>query len=101
MVGNQIVLPCFHSPTGEVCATMPHVQIHLPILTSIARSALSVGRAAREAEERKQWKYGALGTLFRETAGVYGESTAALISEIGRRIRSAVRKKYDVELWVS
>ena len=101
--------------------------------TNIYSSAVSVGHAARKAEERRRRKYGVLGVRFRfelvavETAGVYGESTAALISEIGRRITevtgesretrwleqrlglavqrgnalsilTAVREKYDVEL---
>ena len=33
--------------------------------TNIYSSAVSVGHAAREAEERKRWKYGALGARFR------------------------------------
>ena len=60
--------------------------------TNIYSSAVSVGHAEREADERKRRKYRVLGARFRfepvavETAGVCGESTAALISEIGRCI---------------
>ena len=73
--------------------------------TNIYSSAVSVGHAAREAEERKRRKYGALGARFRfepvavETAGVYGESTAALISEIGRRITEATGESRET-LWL-
>ena len=67
--------------------------------TNIYSSAVSVRHAAPEAEKQKRRKYGALGTRFRfapvlvETRGVYGESTAALISEIGRRITEAARER--------
>ena len=60
--------------------------------SSVINSAMSVGYAAWEAEERKQQKYSALGGCFRfepvavETTGVYGVTTGALVSEIGRRI---------------
>ena len=63
--------------------------------TNIYSSAVLVGHAARKAEERKRRKYGALGTRFRfesvaiETEGVYGETTAAFISEIGKCINEA------------
>ena len=102
--------------------------------TNIYSSAVSVGHAAREAVQRKHRK--ALRARFKfqpvavETAGLYGEFTAALISEISRRITeatgesretlwleqrfglavqrgnalsilTAVRKKYEVELGTS
>ena len=88
----------FPRSNGVVCAGTP-VQTPMPILTY--SSAVSVGHAAQEAEERKRRKYGALGGRFRfepvavETAGVYGEITAALISEIGRRITDAIGESRD------
>ena len=60
--------------------------------TNIYGSAVTPGRAASRAEESKRRKYAALGERFRfepiavETAGVYGSTTAAVISELGRRI---------------
>ena len=55
-------------------------------------SAIAPGRAARCAEESKRRKYAALEGRYRfeplaiETSGVFGESTAAVLTEIGRRI---------------
>ena len=37
MVRERMVLPCSHSSTREVCAEMPPVQTHMPILISIAQ----------------------------------------------------------------
>ena len=66
---------------------------------------LQLGRIGRACSAggggAKAPKYGALGTRFRlepvkvETAGVYGESTAALIPEIGRRITEATGESRD------
>ena len=60
--------------------------------TNLNGSAVSPGSAARKAEERKRSKYPDMVARYRfepiavETTGVYGNSTEALISEIGRRI---------------
>lgn len=60
--------------------------------THIYSSAVSAGSAAREAEVRKRRKYEALSTRYRfepisvETTGVYGATTCALLSDMGRRI---------------
>ena len=55
-------------------------------------SAIAAGSAANKAEERKRNRYSNLETRYRfeplsiETMGTYGNSTAKLVSEIGRRI---------------
>jgi hypothetical protein len=60
--------------------------------TRLNSSAVAPGSAASEAEDRKRRKYSALGDRYRfepvavETAGVFGSTTGALLSEIGRRI---------------
>ena len=60
--------------------------------THLIGSAISAGSAATEAETRKRRKYGALLQQFLfepialETSGVYGESTARIVKEIGRRL---------------
>ena len=72
---------------------------------NIFSSAVLVEHAAQEAEERKRRKYGALGVHFRcepvavETTGVYGESVAALISQICRRITEATGESTET-LWL-
>ena len=56
------------------------------------RSAMEAGTAANSAEERKRRKYPALAEAHQfepiavETMGVYGESTGAILSAIGRRL---------------
>ena len=60
--------------------------------SSINESAIAAGSAANKAEERKRNRYSNLETRYRfeplsiETMGTYGNSTAKLVSEIGRRI---------------
>jgi len=60
--------------------------------TNVNSSAVAPGNAALKAEEAKRRKYAVLGTRFRfepiavETAGVFGRSTASVISELGRLI---------------
>ena len=60
--------------------------------TNLNSSAVAPGYAARKAEESKRRKYSELEARFRfepkavETTGVYGVTTASVISELGRRI---------------
>ena len=62
--------------------------------SNINNSAVEPGSAARGAEDAKRRKYEALTTRFRfepiavETSGVYGDTTASIIAEIGRRMTS-------------
>ena len=60
--------------------------------SNVNNSAVAPGNAALKAEKAKRRKYAELGTRFRfepiavETAGVFGVSTASVVSEIGRLI---------------
>ena len=70
--------------------------------TNIYRFAVSVGHAARKVEKRKV--RGACACFRFEhvtvnTASVYGESTAALISEMGRCITEATGERKET-LWL-
>ena len=94
MVRDRIVLPYFHFFHGRnLCWDTTCTDTYAN--TNINSSAVAVSHAAREAKERKCRKYGGLGSCFKfepvavERAGVYGESTAVLLSEIGRRITEA------------
>ena len=64
-------------------------------VTRVNNSALAAGSVARDAEAGQRRKYAALGIRYRfepiavETAGSYGGTTGALLSEIGRRISNA------------
>ena len=67
----------------------------------IHESATKAGSAANKAEERKRQHYQNLETRYRfeplafETTGVYGKSTAKLVSEIGRKITGATGDKRE------
>lgn len=71
----------------------------------IYNSAVSAGSAAREAEVRKCRKYEALSTRYRfepisvETTGVYGATTCALLSDMGRRISNVSGDRRET-LWL-
>ena len=85
----------FPSPTREVCTD-----------ANIYCLAVSLAHAAPETEKRKRRMYGAPGALFRvepitvEAASVYGESTVALISEIGGRITKATGESRETALCI-
>lgn len=70
-------------------------------VSHVNSSAVAPGNAAREAEERKRRKYAALGARYRfepvavETAGVYGDTTGTLLSEIGRRLVEATGERRE------
>ena len=73
--------------------------------THVNGSAVSPGSAAREAEDEKRRKYAALGARYRfepiamETAGTYGSTTGALLTEIGRRITNVTDDPRET-LWL-
>ena len=73
--------------------------------THVNGSAVSPGSAAREAEDGKRRKYAALGARYRfepiamETAGTYGSTTGALLTEIGRRITNVTDDPRET-LWL-
>ena len=73
--------------------------------THLISSAIAPGSAACGAEQRKRRKYVGLVTRYRfepvalETAGVYGLTTAAVLSEIGHRISEATGDKRET-LWL-
>ena len=64
-------------------------------------SATQAGSAANKAEERKRQHYQSLETRYRfeplafETTGVYGKSTAQLVSEIGHKITGTTGDKRE------
>ena len=68
-------------------------------------SAVAPGGAARGAEELKRRKYAVLGERYRfeplavETAGVFGATTAYVLSEIGRRITGVTGEARET-LWL-
>ena len=68
----------------------------------LKRSAMEAGIAANNAEERKHRKYAALAEAHQfepiavETIGVYGESTGAILSSIGRRLAEATGEPREV-----
>ena len=84
-----MLLQCYHSPTGFFFHDATYTDTYAE--TNICNSAVSIGHASvRETEEQKRRKYVVLRACFRfesvasvETASVYEESIAALISEIG------------------
>ena len=74
--------------------------------TNVIGSAVAPGTASRLAEEAKRRKYASLSVRFQfepiavETAGVYGGTTANIITDIGRRITGATgepRETYWLE----
>lgn len=73
--------------------------------THLYSSAVLAGSAARAAEEKKRRKYAALGVRYRfepvalETTGVYGDTTGALLSEIGSRLTEATGDRRET-LWL-
>ena len=101
MVRHRMVLQCFHSLTGEVCAGMPHVQYIHHADTNIYSSTVSVQHAVREAEVRERRKHGALRARFRfdpvtvETASVHGERSYLKSVDVSLRQRERVGRPFD------
>ena len=73
--------------------------------TNLNGSALASGGAACRAEESKRRKYAALADRFRfepiavETSGVFGTSTASVVTELGRRITGVTGEPRET-LWL-
>lgn len=73
--------------------------------TNLIRSAMEPGSAASRAEDTKRRKYSELGARFRfepiavETTGVFGKTTASVVTEIGRRITGATGEPRET-LWL-
>ena len=83
-------------------AGMPHVLSDTFSKSAINLTSHTVGAAANAAEDHKKKHYSPLSDRYRfeplaiETTGVYGKSSAKLVSEIGSRIRGKTKDIREV-----